>query len=138
MFLSFDILSAERFLNYLQANYAFLNLDLLSVRSLNFPKISAPFFIGPFFIIGDCVYLRKKTDLGKVCHIQPILTKLIYQTKLPLFSIENWMLKVRKSRKQIMVFLNSSKRQTKLTTLSREDAQNSEFRLVFLEELRRP
>ena len=54
-FLSFDNLSAERFLNYLLANYAFLNFDLLSVRSLNFPKISALFLIGPFFIIGDCV-----------------------------------------------------------------------------------
>ena len=39
LFLSFDNLSAERFLNYLLANYAFLNFDLLSVRSLNFPKI---------------------------------------------------------------------------------------------------
>ena len=57
LFLSFDNLSAERFLNYLLANYAFLNFDLLSVRSLNFPKISASFLIGPFFIIGDCVYL---------------------------------------------------------------------------------
>ena len=57
-FLSFDNLKAEHFLYYLQANYAFLNFDLLIVRSLNFPKISAPFFIGPFFIIGDCV--RKK------------------------------------------------------------------------------
>ena len=55
-FLSFGNLSAERFLNYLLANYAFLNFDLLSVRSLNFFKISAPFFIRPFFIIGDCVY----------------------------------------------------------------------------------
>ena len=55
-FLSFGNLSAERFLNYLLANYAFLNFDLLSVRSLNFPKISASFLIGPFFIIGDCVY----------------------------------------------------------------------------------
>ena len=54
-FLSFGNLSAERFLNYLLANYAFLNFDLLSVRSLNFPKISASFLIGPFFIIGDCV-----------------------------------------------------------------------------------
>ena len=55
LFLSFENLRAERFLNYLVANYAFLNFDLLSVRSLNFPKISAPFFIGLFFIIGDCV-----------------------------------------------------------------------------------
>ena len=56
LFLSFGNLSAERFLNYLLANYAFLNFDLLSVRSLNFPKISASFLIRPFFIIGDCVY----------------------------------------------------------------------------------
>ena len=61
-FLSFGNLSAERFLNYLLANYAFLNFDLLSLRSLNFPKISASFLIGPFFIIGDCVY-RKKVRL---------------------------------------------------------------------------
>ena len=39
LFLSFENLRAERFLNYLVANYAFLNFDLLSVRSLNFPKI---------------------------------------------------------------------------------------------------
>ena len=56
LFLSFDNLSAECFLNYLLVNYAFLNFDLPSVRSLNFPKISASFLIGPFFIIGDCVY----------------------------------------------------------------------------------
>ena len=51
-FLSFDNLSAERFLNYLLAIYAFLNFDLLSLRSLNFPKISASFLIRPFFMIG--------------------------------------------------------------------------------------
>ena len=64
LFLSFDNLSAERFLNYFLANHAFLNFDLLSVRSLNFPKISALFLIGPFFIIGDCVYYMfiKRTD----------------------------------------------------------------------------
>ena len=56
-FLSFENLSAERFLNYLLANYAFLNFDLLIVRSLNFPKISASFLIGQFFINGDCVYV---------------------------------------------------------------------------------
>ena len=50
-------LSAERFLNYLLPNYAFLNFNLLSVRSLNFPKISTSFLIEPFFIIGDCVYI---------------------------------------------------------------------------------
>ena len=49
-------LSAEHFFNYLLANYAFLNFDLLSIHSLNFPKISASFLIGPFFIIGDSVY----------------------------------------------------------------------------------
>ena len=38
-FLSFENLRAERFLNYLVANYAFLNFDRLSVRSLNFPKV---------------------------------------------------------------------------------------------------
>ena len=54
-FLSFENLRAERFLNYLVANYAFLNFDLLSVRSLNFPKISASFLIALFFINGDCV-----------------------------------------------------------------------------------
>ena len=56
-FLSFDNLSAERFLNYLLAIYALLNFDLLSLHSLNFPKISASFLIRPFFIIGDCVYM---------------------------------------------------------------------------------
>ena len=56
LFLSFDNLSAERFLSYLLANYVFLNFDLLSVGSLYFPKISASFFKGPFFIIPDCVY----------------------------------------------------------------------------------
>ena len=55
-FLSFDNLNAERFLNYLLANYVFLNFDLLSVRNLNFSKISSSFLVGPFFIIGDCVY----------------------------------------------------------------------------------
>ena len=40
LFLSFENLRAERFLNYLVANYVFLNFDLLSIRSLNFPKIS--------------------------------------------------------------------------------------------------
>ena len=40
LFLSFDTLSAEQFLNHLLAIYAFLNFDLLSIRSLNFPKIS--------------------------------------------------------------------------------------------------
>ena len=49
--LSSDNLSAECFLNYLLENYVFLNFDLLRVRSLNFPKISAS-----FFIIRDCVY----------------------------------------------------------------------------------
>ena len=53
---SSSLLSVERSLYYLLANYVFLNFDLLSVRSLNFPKISASFFIGPFFINGDCVY----------------------------------------------------------------------------------
>ena len=43
LYLSFDNLSAERFLNYLLENYAFLNFDLLSVRSLNFPKISVSY-----------------------------------------------------------------------------------------------
>ena len=56
---SFDNLSAERFLDYLLANYAFFNFDLLSIRSLNFRKISALFLIGPFFIIGDCVVILK-------------------------------------------------------------------------------
>ena len=54
-FLSFDNLSAEHFLNYLLANYAFLNFDLLSIHSLNFSKFSALFLIVPFFVIGDCV-----------------------------------------------------------------------------------
>ena len=57
--LSFDNLSAEGFLHYLPANYAFLNFDMLSVPSLNFTKISALFLIGPFFIIGDCVQLKQ-------------------------------------------------------------------------------
>ena len=56
LFLSFDNLSTERFLNHLLANYVFLNFDLLSVRTLNFSKISSSFLVGPFFIIGDCVY----------------------------------------------------------------------------------
>ena len=35
-------------------------------------------------------------------------------------------------------FLNSSKKRTKLTILSKEDAQDSELRSIFLEELRTP
>ena len=76
MFLSFDNLSAECFLNYLLANYAFLNFDLLSVRSLNFPKISASFFIGLFFIIGDCVYDLINYYAVKVVTIQITSKKL--------------------------------------------------------------
>ena len=55
LFLSLENLRAESFLKNLVANYVVLNFDLLSILSLNFPKISASFFIGPFFIIGDCM-----------------------------------------------------------------------------------
>ena len=59
------------------ANYAFLNFDLLSLRSLNFPKISAPFLIGPFFIIGDFVYIfhREKIKREKQRRGEPVLTE---------------------------------------------------------------
>ena len=79
-FLSFNNLSAECFLTYLQAIYAFLNFDLLSLHSLNFPKISASFLIGPFFIIGDCVYLPNLRHLTLVA-----LTYLI-TSGTPVFS----------------------------------------------------
>ena len=69
MFLSLENLRAECFLNYLVANYVFLNFDLLSIRSLNFPKISASFLIGPFFIIGDCVYTINKSEVWRQTNV---------------------------------------------------------------------
>ena len=47
------------------------------------------------------------------------------------------LLKFRQSRKQIMVFSILPKKRTKLTILSKEEAQDSEFRLFF-GELRTP